>query len=409
MAEWQLPENFKFVDLFSGIGGFHQTLKKIGGRKGVCVFASEIDPDAIATYKKNYGIDSGINIRDVKECDIPAHDVLCAGFPCQSFSNAGRKFGFKDKTRGTLFFEIVRILSHHRTPFIILENVKNIVSHEHGNTWRVITESLMELGYRLTERPLFLSPHQFGIPQTRERVIILGKFDPEHVDVPLNIRFDNLKKKDDCSIYSILDPAECDPRYALTDYQKMVLTAWDEFHGQLGNKIIGFPVWVDFFHSEIDESWLDWKKVYVRKNVRLYSENSDFIEKWLKKHDNLKAFTPTHRKFEWQAGPNVPSVWDAVVQFRESGIRVKRPTCFQALVAMVQTPVIGRYRRRLSVREAARLQSFPEDFKPCGNVHQAYKQFGNCVNVEVIRHAAIKLFSEKPAMGQSEFNFNGHG
>ncbi len=124
----------------------------------------------------------------------------------------------------------------------------------------------------------------------------------------------------------------------------------------------------------------------------MYFNNRTFIDEWLKKYNNLADFTPTQRKMEWQAGDSIESVWDAVIQFRPSGIRVKKPTCFPALVAIVQVPIIGKYKRRLTVREAARLQSFPESFKPNADDHQAYKQFGNAVNVEVIKLAAQKLF-----------------
>ena len=110
-------------------------------------------------------------------------------------------------------------------------------------------------------------------------------------------------------------------------------------------------------------------------------------------YNNLKDFTPTQRKFEWQAGDSIESVWDGLIQFRPSGIRVKKPTCFPALVALVQIPIIGKYQRRLTVREAARLQSFPDTFKPNNSDQQAYKQFGNAVNVKVIQLAAEELFN----------------
>ena len=112
------------------------------------------------------------------------------------------------------------------------------------------------------------------------------------------------------------------------------------------------------------------------------------MEKW----DNLNDFTPTERKFEWQAGESIKSLWEGFIQYRPSGIRVKRPDSFPALVAIVQIPIIGKYKRRLTPREAARLQSFPDEFMPNVNDHQAYKQFGNAVNVNCVKFLAEQLF-----------------
>ncbi len=389
-------EKFKFIDLFSGIGGFHQAMERLGGK---CVFASEIDDFCNAQYERNYGMKSDINIRSVDEKDIPGHEVLCAGFPCQAFSKAGKQEGLEDKIRGTLFFEIVRILKYHHTPYIVLENVRNLVSHDNGNTWKIIQESLRELGYRTTKDPLILSPHYFGIPQIRERVLILGKYDPEHIDQPLEISLGKFRKKEENSIYDVLDEEVTDESYHISDYEEMVLTAWDEFYQGIDLKVIGFPVWADFFKYQGSlEGLPDWKAGFIKKNIKLYEENKEFIDGWLKKYDDLKGFTKTHHKFEWQCGTNISSIWEGVIQFRPSGIRVKMPNNFQALVAMVQIPIIGRYRRRLTVKEAARLQSFPVDrkkkpFLPDDNRHQAYKQFGNSVNVEVIRRATKALMS----------------
>lgn len=136
----------------------------------------------------------------------------------------------------------------------------------------------------------------------------------------------------------------------------------------------------------------NWKQEFVKKNNQLYINNKEFIDEWSKKYNNLTDFTPTQKKFEWQAGDSIKSVWDGLIQFRPSGIRVKKPNCFPALVALVQIPIIGKYKRRLTVREAARLQSFPDSFIPNKNDQQAYKQFGNAVNVEVIKYMAEKLF-----------------
>ncbi|MBR5247110.1 MAG: DNA cytosine methyltransferase [Clostridia bacterium] len=382
-------KKFKFIDLFSGIGGFHQAMENLGGE---CVFASEIDSHCIETYYNNYKIDANHNVRGVAAEDIPVHDVLCAGFPCQAFSKAGYQKGMSD-TRGTLFFEIERILKHHKTKYIILENVRNLVSHDQGNTWKTIHSHLKALGYRLTPVPIIISPHQFGIPQLRERVVILGIYDPENANKDLQITFDNLLGKDENSIYTVLDDGKVDDKYYISEKEEYVINAWDEFYKGIKETVIGFPIWAEYFKDkDAEEDFPEWKKEFIRKNKSLYQLNKKFIDSWLKKYNNLNDFTPTHRKMEWQAGNKINSLWEGVIQFRPSGIRVKTPTCFPALVAMVQIPIIGKYKRRLTVREAARLQSFPNSFKPDADDHQAYKQFGNAVNVMVIEQAARKLF-----------------
>lgn len=383
-------ENFKFIDLFAGIGGFHQAMVQLGGE---CVLASEIDKYAIETYKENYDINSQIDICDLKVEDVPEHDVLCAGFPCQAFSKAGKQEGFDDETRGTLFFEIERILKHHHPKYIILENVRNLASHDKGRTWKTIEEHLHKAGYRLTPRPLIVSPHYFGTPQLRERVVILGIYDPEHANEPLMIDLGKHMRKNDNSIYSILEEGEVDEKYNISETEEKVLTMWDEFYQGIDLKVIGFPVWFEWFKKEAPDEFKPWKKEFVRKNNELYQRNKEFIDSWSKKWDNLEWCTPTQRKFEWQAGESIKSIWEGLIQFRPSGVRVKVPTCFPALVAIVQVPIIGKYKRRLTVEEAARLQDFPKDFIPNEIDQQAYKQFGNAVNVEVIKRCAEKLFN----------------
>ena len=388
-----MKKNFKFIDLFSGIGGFHQAMSQLGGE---CVFASEIDKYANETYLENYKIDSNRNIFDVDEKNIPKHDVLCAGFPCVAFSKAGKQEGFKDQTRGTLFFEIARVLEFHHTPYIILENVRNLTSHDHGNTWKVIKGTLRDLGYRLTQNPLILSPHQFGIPQLRERVIILGEYEPENVDIPLEISFNSLIKKDENSIYTVLTKGKVEDKYYISEHEKYILQAWDEFHKGVFPKIIGFPIWSWAWKiKKIPNEYPTWKRDFINKNIQLYKDNKVFIDQWLKKYKNLEDFSDTEKKMEWQAGETINSVWEGVIQSRPSGIRIKSPTCFPALVAMVQIPIIGKYKRRLTPKEAGRLQSFPDTFIPNKIDLQAYKQFGNAINVDVIRECAIKLFNYK--------------
>ena len=381
-------KKFKFIDLFSGVGGFHQAMCQIGGE---CVFASEIDKFCTETYMENYGINSQYDITDVRVEDIPKHDVLCAGFPCQAFSKAGKQSGMDD-ARGTLFFEIARILKYHKTKYIILENVRNLVTHDKGNTKKIIYNTLKELGYRLTSEPLILSPHHFGIPQLRERVVIVGLYDPANVNLPLEINFEKLKVKNDNSIYTIVNSDHVDAKYNISEHEKMVLNAWDEFYKGINQKVIGFPIWSDYFrNTTIPSKYPEWKKDFVRKNMQLYKDNKKFIDSWLLKYNNLEKFNNTQRKMEWQAAETIKTIWEGVIQFRPSGIRVKAPTCFPALVAIVQIPIIGKYKRRLTVEEAAALQSFSKDFKINSNLQQAYKQLGNSVNVVVIREVAEKL------------------
>ena len=382
-------KKFKFIDLFSGIGGFHQAMEQLGG---TCVFASEIDPYCIKTYYNNYGVNADHNVREVEAWDIPAHDVLCAGFPCQAFSKAGYQKGMSD-TRGTLFFEIERILRYHKTKYIVLENVRNLVSHDNGNTWKTIHSHLKSIGYRLTPIPIIISPHQLGIPQLRERVVILGIYDPDNADKDLIINFDDLKTKEQNSIYDVLDDGDVEDKYYISEKEEYVLEAWDEFYQGIAETVIGFPIWAEYFRDkDIEDGFPAWKVEFIKKNKKLYENNKEFIDAWLDKYDNLRSFTPTQRKMEWQAGDKIESLWDGVIQFRPSGIRVKTDYTFPALVAIVQVPIVGRYRRRLTVREAARLQSFPNTFIPDADDHQAYKQFGNAVNVDVIKTAAEKLF-----------------
>lgn len=383
-------KEFRFVDLFSGIGGFHQAMENLGGK---CVFASEIDPHCIETYRKNYGIDANQDVRRVAEQEIPIHDVLCAGFPCQAFSKAGYQKGMRD-ARGNLFFEIERILKYHKTKYIILENVRNLVAHDGGNTWSTIHSRLEALGYRLTPVPIIISPHQFGIPQLRERVVILGIYDPDNADKALDIAFSDLKTKSQNSIDTVLEKGRVEDKYYISEREEYVLNAWDAFYHGIKETVIGFPIWAEYFRDkDALENFPEWKKEFVRKNKELYRNNKEFIDSWLTEYHNLKEFTPTQRKMEWQAGNSIQSLWEGVIQFRPSGIRVKTPTTFPALVAIVQIPVIGKYKRRLTVREAARLQSFPDSFIPDTDDHQAYKQLGNAVNVEVIQQAARRLFT----------------
>ena len=382
---------FTFIDLFAGIGGFRLAMQRLGGK---CVYSSEFDKAAQVTYLTNYGdVPYGDITTSYTKSFIPDNfDLLCAGFPCQAFSKAGKQNGWND-TRGTLFFEVEQILREKKPKYLFLENVRNIVTHDHGNTWRIIQENLRNLGYRLTAEPLILSPHQFGVPQFRERVYILGVLDQKNVDKPLSIDLGPQLNKNDNNIDAILERGKVDKKYYISKQEESVLNAWDEFYHGIKETTLGFPVWADYFVCDTAKmaQFPGWKQDFIKKNMALYDNNKTFINQWLKKWHHLQEFTPTQKKFEWQAGGNISSIWEGVIQFRPSGIRVKKPNFFPALVAMVQIPIIGKYRRRLTIRECARLQSFPDEFIPNATSQLALKQLGNSVNTNIVEFLGKQL------------------
>lgn len=158
----------KYIDLFCGIGGFHLALSSFGAK---CVFASEIDEKASKVYKKNHKIQPEGDICKIKSSQIPKHDILCAGFPCQAFSISGKQNGFNDKN-GKLFFEIIRIARYHKPKLILLENVKNLISHDEGKTINTIENSLRRIGYKSYKQVICAS--DFGVAQARKRLYIVA-------------------------------------------------------------------------------------------------------------------------------------------------------------------------------------------------------------------------------------------
>ncbi len=163
----EILKGLKFIDLFAGIGAFRLALESFGA---TCVFSSEIDKDARECYKENYGTYPAGDITQIKEKEIPCHDILCAGFPCQPFSISGNQQGFED-TRGTLFFEVARIIKYHKPKLVLLENVKNFITHDNGNTLNTVLNSLKELGY-VVFYDLY-DATDYGVPQKRERVFFV--------------------------------------------------------------------------------------------------------------------------------------------------------------------------------------------------------------------------------------------
>lgn len=389
-------KSFKFIDLFCGIGGFHQAMKSLGGE---CVFASDIDEDCRKTYEVNYGITPVGDITKIEAADIPPHDVLCGGFPCQAFSKAGNRLGFDDPTKGTLFFDICRILKYHHPKYVLLENVRNLASHNYGKTWNVIYDKLEELGYNLLPEPVIFSPHYLGIPQHRERVYIMcirkdiGKVHPftftKEQIIPCTI---NSILQDDGEIPNIKE-------YRISSDLEDLINLWNEFIRNIKvEKLPSFPVWSDRL-SDLDTTedlsqYPLWKRNFILKNNELYVNNRQFIDGWLKRARKNPLFFGAKAKLEWQAGQTKnPDIWEQIFQFRPSGIRIKVNTYFPALVAIVQTSIIGSKKRFLTPRECARLQSFPENFLPDVKQKQAYKQFGNAVNVECVKLFARHMFN----------------
>ena len=405
---------FRFVDLFAGVGGFHQAMRYLGGE---CVMAAEINEECRKTYRLNYHTEEKEIRGDVTKIDpttIAPFDVLCAGFPCQPFSKAGAQKGFQDKTRGNLFYTIMSILDvHPEVKFIILENVRNLA--DKTENWDIITSELMQRNFYITEEPIILSPSDFGIPQIRERVYILGirkDIRNERIlsngyihktDLQLEKHFKKCKMGD---AWTILED-DVDDAYIISAEQEQMILAWDEFRIGTGIKVIGFPIWIDSFGVGIDDDnevfrsqgYDDmplWKQNFLRHNRKLYLENRAFIDNWVRKYDMLNRIK-LYKKFEWNCGTDVTDIHDCLIQIRQSGIRAKRPTFYPSLVAIVNTPIIWdknkKHFRKLTPREAANLQSFHGGFKFQGTDATQYKQLGNSVNVRVLKILGESLFA----------------
>jgi DNA (cytosine-5)-methyltransferase 1 len=238
--KWDIPfpppekPKFKFVDLFAGIGGIRLAYQNLGGK---CVFTSEWDSYSKKTYEANFGEVPFGDITKIDEKDIPDHDVLVAGFPCQPFSIAGvskknalgRKHGFLDETQGTLFFDIARILKHKRPKTFMLENVKNLVSHDKGNTFKVIQNALRELNYTIYFKVL---DGKYYVPQHRERIIIVG-FDNEYFKGQENFKFPEASEAK-YAVKDILLPGVED-KYTLSDKLWDYLQGYAKKHKEKGN------------------------------------------------------------------------------------------------------------------------------------------------------------------------------
>lgn len=308
-------EQYTFIDLFAGIGGMHIAYDSAGAR---CVYSNEWNKYSQQTYYANFGIQPDDDITKVVAEDIPDHDILVAGFPCQPFSIAGvskkqslgRATGFEDKTQGTLFFDVCRILKAKRPKAFMLENVKNLCSHDKGRTFKVIQESLAELNYKVFFQILDGKAY---VPQHRERIVIVG-FDMERYGKNIDFEFD-LKPVEKQPVMRDILETDVSDKYTLSDKLWIYLQNYAAKHKAAGN---GFGYGI----APLDG-------ISRTISARYYKDGSEI------------------------------------------------------LIAQE-----GKNPRRLTPRECARLQGFPDSFKIPVSDTQAYKQFGNSVVVPLMTEVA---------------------
>ncbi|MEA5458959.1 DNA (cytosine-5-)-methyltransferase [Arcicella sp. LKC2W] len=324
----QIKPKFKFIDLFAGIGGIRLAFQNLGGK---CVFTSEWDTYSKKTYEANFGEVPFGDITKISEKDIPDHDILLGGFPCQPFSIAGvskknslgRVHGFLDETQGTLFFDVARIIGHKMPSAFLLENVKNLVSHDKGKTFKVIKETLKELGYTVHAKVL---DGKHFVPQHRERIIIVGFKKSIFKEQEAFVFPDMSETK--FAIRDILE-SEVDPKYTLSDKLWNYLQGYAKKHKEKGN---GFG----FGMTDLDG-------VSRTMSARYYKDGAEIL---------------------------IPQ-------------EDKNP-------------------RRLTPRECARLQGFPDSFIIPVSDNQAYKQFGNSVVTPLIQAVGENIVKEILKINESK-------
>ena len=423
----------RFIDLFAGLGGFHKALHDLGHE---CVYASEIDPVLQQTYKENWGLKPVGDIRKTVKTDIdsiPTHNILCAGFPCQPFSKAGKQLGRTDTERGTLFDEIVKILEYRKPDYFILENVPFIAKHDNEKTWKLMASQLEELGYEVDHNNY--SPHQFGVPQHRLRMFIVGSrkglehFQFTSIDEQTSLLTD---------INQFIDDKPKNYK-ALPDVNQKVLQLWQEFLSAIpkDTKVPGFPIWGMEFGATYPYEWPypfkmsseklgefkgnfgiplkgmskkeqlanlpsyartkkkfpSWKKRWIGYNRQFYKDNKKYIKNIVDQIAQLPH--QSWQKLEWNVGDRERNIKNYILQFRASGVRVKNTDFFPSLVCTnTQVPIIGWKNRYITKEEGLKLQSLDGLRKLPEFDNAAFKALGNAVNAKIVKLIAEQLIQE---------------
>jgi len=436
----------KFIDLFAGLGGFHLALSRLGHK---CVFACEINQNLNSLYKKNFPktpIEFDITEVDTKK--VPKYEILCAGFPCQPFSKAGNQTGFNHKVAGQMFEEIMRFVSDHKPEYIILENVPHLITHNKGLTWDYMHSRIEAEGYFIEHD--IISPVDFNIPQTRERVFILCTRNENQIKWPVKPLKKNFSLKDifvkkprlertitkekndiilmwedflkrippDVSLITPLWTLEFGATYPFEDRTPYSLNLKDlkKFKGSRGidlskfnkNEIINhLPPYAQYTSNKNEDrlkkiQFPSWKKNFIRKSREFYKQNKDWIDPWIKKyknHSNSMLNLPTHLKFEWNCKGERYTLMDKVLSFRPSGLRVKRLNAAPTLVNLTSsaTPYIPSLKRYMSAEECLKIQGLHElinDNLP--DSMEINRAIGNAVNADVIEKIAEVFLDKKP-------------
>ena len=437
----------KFIDLYAGLGGFHQALSKLG-HKGV--WASEFNVNLRNLYKKNFpGTPIEGDIFKVNMEEIPNHDIICGGFPCQPFSRAGKMLGFDDLNKGNHFFKILEIIDIKKEDapkYILLENVETILKHNNRETFKVIEKELEKRGYDIQKK--IVSPHEFNIPHHRRRLFIVGV--RKDLGGLNGFKFPIPKDLTRTNISSIIDsnfvPLEGERLY-LTKEKNEVIEFWAKFISSFPKekKLPGFPIWshewgatypfefgtpqsvsvtelkrckgnygaiikginrekiiskfIPRYAQKDLNRFPDWKISYIKKNREFYQENKKFIDDFLIDNPAYREFEFSYQKLEWSCQGSARTFDDKIIQFRPSGLRVKKDNWTPALTTIrTQNVYIPKLKRKLSLQEIAKLQSMELKYLP--DIYDGkyvpnggYKAFGNAVNVEVVRLIAEKLLN----------------